>query len=1391
MNIEELKRKLENIVHSLLYRSSHITDKQEKDLEEIMEYLHNSNKVIDDIRVIISSKTNENYYMYDKYIKDFLNEIDTEKKLDLLYNQEDYEDLLRNEDIILSLWNSLDDEDKVKYLTIKKKYTQKDIILINNAINDNTAFSNNIILDKVLHDESIRKKIPLNSIELNYCYSILSLINLNDYDTCSLLTQDSYNKLLLKKCKSFEEFYNLYESNKNIYSLIAYNSLVFNNKDNNEIYNFLLENPNFIGKFNNKYLNLFNIVEITKISERNDLDSESFSLILQKLYHYNEENADTIFSEENLMKCPKHSILVYPFQDMSKSVENKIFNTYTLFNRFIDTIMIEAINDKFSEDDIVNNLRNDNFINETSSYAIEMLINKLSFKSAFNMLQRKIIFEKINNLHIKLESKDALFVKGYLDSPILVYKSEHNMIYEMLKLLDNKDFMYYIGLPYILSNLSNYELIDLCLDKKIDIKKILEIDEIFNDLNTTDLISYIDRYFEYKIDLSIFKNKKIVTEIFNISDEQFDKIDFDEVNYLFETIRMKSLLSKQEFKTTVLSYKNTLISYLVLGLDETLKIVNDGNMSITLEEVRNLQKDIIYERVLQFKKNNSAIFQNITKKIALNLDNLTDINNLNDFAIQVRKNTYLDNILYIMLDNNFDTYNSIIDKLYDYKRSSNLNYYGAKKQLYDYTNSFVSLFIENKTNEYNDLFDKIILKNFKPKENVIYNKRKELGAKFISNLKFKLFVRALTDPNKESYKIYFKDNYPIDKIKDKYIKYLSNNDVDFDSLLEHVLIPISNERFNKENCLNKLGIEMPDDATIYLKYLEDIDIVEKLNKKINSLKEKINKDNLLEIMDYICFGNDITVNLNKTVKNTICKLKSMADELDGELYIDEDEIKFTYKDNIDVYNIEEILEYKKYLDILNNIICKTRNYINRNISTEKVQTYFAHDYFKASNPDDCVFPLDTKYYELKKRVLSLKDIENIFNGYDLSNYKKMDDSLRKFLIDDKNLIMVADGYYEGIIDNLGVIIYNWDKIVSYAKRAELNINDIDLIKAEKIMALLHFENNPLAKILDKSIIKSTYEDGYYEVLDLNVRTDMLMTLFRDSYKRVSSTIPYLEYIDNDYKIKVLDSYNQDSLKCIKGSLYRIGAIGNDYLHYSILDKNGVQLGIYNNCQLVAKILGVRNGNTLYLNSLEGQKDINYNELLRNFAMKLISITKDDMEPIEFVTIVNNDVYKSRNGLNIDSTMCPIINNPINKNYIDFDEFTKNESLLNPYDIYTNYEDNISTLLASSGVVDKNNFKFYDADSKYLRKRNSAIKLSNNIGEDYLNKINAIIYLWQLENENELKEDIVLSMMKTIYLGDDYVVFVTEKGNCIELVLPYDERAKKEVQLIINEIEKID
>ncbi len=1387
MKINDYKNILKDLVHKELYENSVLNDDDKNNIKAIKKFLNSSNSIADDIRTIVSSKDNENYYAYDKYIISFLKEAKKETKLEILYNQEQYKDLLRNDELYLKLWETLNFNEKLEYIKTKKKFSDIDTLFINNIVKDCSCFSDNSLFNEILNNEDIRKKIKPFSVDLVYSYTLC--INLTDYDLCKMITPKAYTKIILKKCKTFKEFKDLYEVEKQIYNLIEINGLAFDSSENEEIYHFLLENPKFIGKFDIKYLDLFSIVEINELVKKKSIDGDSYSSLIQKLYRYNPEDVNKLFSRESLAKCSDNSINVNPFINMDKGAKKEILKNNELLNKFVDIIRVEAMNDCFNESEIVDFLRNDDVVSELSPYALQLLLNKISFKASFNMLQRSVILDKINNLNVKVTEKDAIFFKGYLDSPVLVYKSEHSMLYEMLNMLESIDIMYYITLPYIINKLSNYELVNLINSKKIQVKEVLDSVELCNKFNVVDVINVINTSFEDKVELDIFRDKDLCKILFNINEDLYEKINFDEVNYLFENIRMKSVLSKRESKATVVSYKCVLASYLVLGLDKTLEMVSDGNMNVTLDDVLKLEYDVVNEEILHFKENNSFIFQNMSKKIIHSLEDIGYIEDKNDLALQVRGNTYLDNIIYLMLDNDYDSYNNIIDKLYGYIRLASYDKYAAKKELYDYTNDFVELYLENKLEEFADEFEKNIFQNFKPKDKVLFKKQENAGKEYLDKLKFKLFVKALTDDNKSVYKIYFNDSYDLEHIKEKYLRFLANSQVDFDDLLLHVLIPIANERFDKENCLDKLGIKKPKDTDDYVRYLDSLEIVTRLNEKLKKYKEKYSKEQMLEIMEYICYDYDLDFKVSKSQLNEFTMLGNNCDNVYGEVYIDKENLKFDYKENVDIYDLDEVIEYLEYVDLLDRIVRRTISYINKIMNTENIRNSFNKEYYKVVTDDSFEFPLENRYYELKKHVLSLSDIEKIFNGYDLGTYKQPHESLKKFLFDKKNLIMVVDGYYKNIVENFGVIISNWDDICQYAKQMNINPARMSLIETENILYLFFGNENVFNRSIDNDIMKSIYDEGYYEINDVRKRYNILIKLFKASLKRISSTIPFLSYRNENYKVKILDNYNQDVLRSIDDSLYRVGALGNDFLHYTILDKNGFQLGIYDNNKLVAKVFGVRNGNTIYFNALDGKYNKEYNDLLRLFANELISLTKDTSEPIEFVTIVNSDNYTSRNGFSVDSTICPIINNPIPKKYMDYKNFIEHTGLIDPDNMYTNYEDNISTLLANSKVIDKYNFKFYDAEDKYLRIRNDVIKLSNNIGEEYIRKIDTILYLCKLEDNSISIEDISLGHMEKIYIGDDFVVFLTNKGNILKFVLPYDERADMEVNLIIEAIKK--
>ena len=355
MDINDIKKHFENIIHDDLYGATDLLNSKEDKINEICEFLNKSKNILEDIRTLFSTKNSETCFAYDKYLLVFMEKASIFDKLELLNNQEKYEDLTTDSKIYLDIWDKLSNRDKIEYLKNKKKYNNNDIRFINNSIEVNA------ILKEILNNVDIRKKIDPFTIDVPLDNDLIKKIDLLDFELCNIFTKESYTKLLLKHVSNFTEFKSLYEKNNKIYNLILNNSLRFKSDDNELIYSFIMENNNFIGKFSDKYLDIFSILEITSISKKKTLDNDAYSTIIQKLYLYNKDKASEYFNEDNLKRCSKHSISVNPFDDLNDTIRKTIFNTYTLFNKFIDTIMIEAINNYFEEQDILDILRNDKF----------------------------------------------------------------------------------------------------------------------------------------------------------------------------------------------------------------------------------------------------------------------------------------------------------------------------------------------------------------------------------------------------------------------------------------------------------------------------------------------------------------------------------------------------------------------------------------------------------------------------------------------------------------------------------------------------------------------------------------------------------------------------------------------------------------------------------------------------------------------------------------------------------------------------------------------------------------------------------------------------------------------------------------------------------------------
>ena len=113
MDINIIKKDLENIIHDDLYGNADVINNKESKISEISNFLNKSKNILDDIRTLFSTKNNETCFAYDKYLLTFIEKAPISDKMELLNNQEKYEDLTSDSDILIEIWNTLSDEEKI------------------------------------------------------------------------------------------------------------------------------------------------------------------------------------------------------------------------------------------------------------------------------------------------------------------------------------------------------------------------------------------------------------------------------------------------------------------------------------------------------------------------------------------------------------------------------------------------------------------------------------------------------------------------------------------------------------------------------------------------------------------------------------------------------------------------------------------------------------------------------------------------------------------------------------------------------------------------------------------------------------------------------------------------------------------------------------------------------------------------------------------------------------------------------------------------------------------------------------------------------------------------------------------------------------------------------
>lgn len=713
----------------------------------------------------------------------------------------------------------------------------------------------------------------------------------------------------------------------------------------------------------------------------------------------------------------------------------------------MDKIKANTINEE-NKDEILNLLRDQEFIEKINSRELEKIINSLDFKSLFNIIQNKSILDKINTIETSIIEKDSIFFPNFLESSTLVLKSNHVMIYEMLNHLNNMTILYYLTIPYIREKLTDNEVIELLLNNDIPFNEVVENNYLFDSIPPHLLTIYINRLW-LKNPCSKMLTKKVIKRLFDINNEVLDSIDLDEVNYLFETIRTKNILSIQESKVTISSYKALLSSYLVLGTRKTLDLINNGNKGLDINTVKAFINEIIEYDLTDFYSHNFAILHHLERNI---FDNLEIINskNQNTFKEKVLKNTYLNSVISLMIRNRFVTMDSAIGFLYTVNLQSNK--LSRKNKVSIFCNDFVNYILSKKKKEREENIKDKVLKHYELKKKVRNNEYRKLYTTSLQRIILKLFIEALKG---NIYDYAFKDDPST--LLETYQKFIKKNGVDKDYFLNQVLIPYSNGNFDITSFLENLGIHKPYNYNLYINQEQDKKIISKINNFIKEIKNKYKQDTLLEILNYLSYGTKIT---NKVHKKDLEKIEDIylnTQTITKEFYINKESLDVKLEDTYEIKDDYELSSYLAMKEKIEEVIKKTFNYLNYYMDKFAIKEKHFKDLMRLTSNMTPTLPLSKVNYSLIVRTFTFEDLERIFGGFNFQQPFIKDKDLETILFESKILQLVAEGYFGDVI-NLGSIINNWQSIKDMSKTLNLDVKVLNILEINNLLKSNYKEN---------------------------------------------------------------------------------------------------------------------------------------------------------------------------------------------------------------------------------------------------------------------------------------------------------------------------------------------
>ena len=989
MDIENTRRLLEEILNYSLYTDDNLSTELKSKLNDITTSINQNADKINFLKRLEQYRSNNNAYAFDRYLSIIINKLElaTQEKLTLLNLDIPYYQTL-------GLWNKLNTPTKLNYLDSKNFLSKLDIKRINYTINNKKD-----MLEKLVNP--IIKKIPENSLILN------------DLPKDLITKKDLFSKLCDNVITNYiNKYYYLgSDLNKLINTgLIRYAknySITLYNLDKDTLMKSLNNTPTILTKLNPELtLKLIDKDYLASLLTHNF--SRNLNNTVKELNMLSNNNTKYL-TRDYLEKCPNNSIYLYSPDD---KLLNLFKSNYTYLLKLHNDTLVYLVNNKFSEEERVSLLRNQNFVNNLPDNYLEAIINKMTFPNVFNMLQNITILSKMKNINVSLRAYDKIFITGYLDSPALVNITDNKMLNNMFSLISPIETSKYLSYPYIYTKFKTYDIVNILINSKLNIYtdspkllKVLRLDEIkyyLNKLINNDAIRYDLLFNDYTL--------KTILGI-NISLSSEEKED---IKYLYDLILIRGNTTLECNTSDLESFKSIIASYHLFGLTKTKELYENGNQYNSLEEVNKIGTSYV-----------SYFFKNFNDQI--NIEEILSIITSKDF-----KNPKL-----ITLINKMNTYKysnitntkEVLKNYLEYRKISIENAYQTIKTFLINYNNYLE---EYQTRMYAKRFLKIKYQNYRLKDNLYYAYQEKYTKEFIKFKKLEVFTSFLRD--NKSYSTWFiKDNTNlINSLND----YLSNYNYKLDITLDKIINPFL-EGISICDIISNLGYNRPAYYEI-IKYEKSEKIkLTKINNKLKGILKKFNNADKIILLNYLAYGLTPNIIIDKETLVSLNKYKQTITNFNGKVNVNKIELKLDYISIINLTNDLELKNYSKiYIETI-NIINYFKGLASKYISTDIIKQVYKDEYIKGLN--DYIMPINSSDSDivLIKHKMYLDKFKMLFSKISLEKEIELSEEVKNRLIE--IIPYLIDNYfidltynYSGLFKNNITLedINNWNKIIA-------------------------------------------------------------------------------------------------------------------------------------------------------------------------------------------------------------------------------------------------------------------------------------------------------------------------------------------------------------------------